>query len=195
MEIQNLFQKEVYKYPQFKQKETFNQILANDITGIKKNMSWFEKQLAYIESLDKTQKEIIDDYSNYGAEMGLDGNEEKLVEIIKNAPRLDHRLVVWSGRTRRDSARLRQKNKIYKNPRFISSSIFLDVADRFAFAALYKIILLKNSHCLFIQTNESEILLPKNNAFYIVDRTPIIQYKIDASKKKIVITSMIYLNF
>lgn len=169
--------------------------LQNDLTGIRNNekKDWFQKQIRYYESLSPIQKQIVSDYANYGSQYEMGEHEQaELRKIIMNAPPLANRMVVWSGRTRRDSAKENQSNRIYRNRRFVSTSIVLNVADTFAFTALYKIILPKNSRCLYIRGKEFEVLLPKNASFYIMDRSDLLQYTL-SMKKKIQITTLFYL--
>lgn len=191
MSIQDQIKKEL----QLATLEISEEGLENDLKGIRSNekQDWFQKQISYYEGLSPRQKQIVSDYADFGSEYGMEEHEEaELRSIIINAPPLASRLVVWSGKKRRDYARENQSNRIYRNRYFVSTSIVLNVADTFAFAALYKIILPKNSRCLYIRGKEFEVLLPKKAAFYILNRSDLLQYNI-SMKKKLQITTLFYL--
>ena len=90
--------------------------------------------------------------------------------IIFRSPRLPHNLHVFKGLKSMDFMDFKDRN-MYKNKRFISTSIDPVVSKRFAGGSccFQKIYLLKNTSCMFISISyfrEAEILLPPDRILY-----------------------------
>lgn len=101
--------------------------------------------------------------------------EVYLNNIIQAAPPTQEPLVVYKGLKGRDFIKF-DKNNVFENEYFVSTSCSIAEAKRFAKAncCLMKITILKGTKCLFpvftFYPNELEILFPTKRKFYLTKR-------------------------
>lgn len=155
--------------------------MKKDFKNINFNKKFLDLTLKERKELYKT---IIDNLNK------IDENEwylifnlyiKRLENIIKNAPPLTHKMVVYRG-VKNDYFSNNMKNVFYKNKNFVSTSININTSQRFSGydCCLQKITLLPGTRIIYMGgitsiSNEFEFLLSRNTNYLFRSFTD--QYK------------------
>lgn len=143
---------------------TIQQQAGNDIKGIEKNKHWFKRQVEYLHRLPEEYQIIIQKWirgfsfsSDSNKKHAVSKNEQRILNcIIQCAEPLEHGLHVFRG-VENDYT-----TATFHSKRFASFSLKYSIAAVHANfpCCIYQLYLPKGTRCLFLSTQEYEIILP-----------------------------------